>query len=103
MPVSILYHPGLKVVVASFCGALVWGVNQRYFDLKKQSVAFIVSFIMGILGADVTLNVISTIVPGFSSAEKAIGGFFCSALIITLITNLIHQISLLQNTLGKEK
>jgi hypothetical protein len=103
MPVPVLYHSDLKVVVASLCGALVWGLNQRYFDRKKQSVAFVVSFVMGILGADVTLEVVNIIVPGTFSDERAIGAFLCSALIITLVTSLIHRVSLLQNNQGKGK
>ncbi|WP_337013685.1 putative holin [Pantoea sp. AS142] len=103
MPVPVLYHPDLKVVVASLCGALVWGLNQRYFDRKKQSVAFVISFVMGILGADVTLEVVNIIFPGVFSGERAIGAFLCSALIITLVTGLIHRISLLQNNQVKEK
>jgi hypothetical protein len=103
MPVPVLYPPDLTVVVASLCGALVWGLNQRYFDRKKQTVAFFVSFVMGILGADVTLEVVNIIVPGVFSDERAIGAFLCSALIITLVTSLIHRVSLLQNNQGKGK
>jgi len=103
MPVPVLYHPDLKVVVASLCGALVWGLNQQYFGRKKQSVAFVVSFVMGILGADVTLEVVDIIFPGVFSDERAIGAFLCSALIITLVTSMIHRVSLLQNNQGKEK
>ncbi|QGG11662.1 putative holin [Enterobacter cancerogenus] len=101
MPVPVLYHPDLKTVVASLCGALVWGLNQRYFDRKKQSVAFVISFVMGILGADVALEVVNIITPGAFFDERAIGAFLCSALIITLVTSLIRRISLLQNNQGK--
>jgi len=103
MPAPVLSHPDFRVVVASLCGALAWGLNQRYFDRKKQSVAFIISFFMGILGADVTLEVVKIIVPGIFCDDRAIGAFFCSALVITLITSLIHRISPLRNNQEKEK
>ncbi len=93
MPTSIECHTNLSVLVASLCGALVWVMTQRYFNRKKQPVFFSVSFVMGILGADATLEIIKTIVPGVFSDEKAIGAFFCSSLVITLITNLIHRVS----------
>ncbi|THD51228.1 hypothetical protein ERD95_09210 [Enterobacteriaceae bacterium ML5] len=96
MPTLIESHTNLSVLVASLCGALVWVMTQRYFNRKKQPVVFAVSFVMGILGADVTLEIIKTIVPGIFSDEKAIGAFFCSALVITLITNLIQRVSTIQ-------
>jgi len=103
MSIPFLHHPDFRVVVASLCGALVWGLNQQCFDRKKQSVAFVISFVMGILGADVTLEVVNIIVPGIFSDERAMGAFLCSALIITVITSLIHRVSLLRNNQGKEK
>jgi uncharacterized membrane protein YvlD (DUF360 family) len=101
--VLVLFHSDFSVIVASLCGALTWGLNQRYFDRKKQSVAFAVSFVMGILGADVTLEVVNIIFPGVFSDERIIGAFLCSALIITLVTSLIHRVSILKNNQGKGK
>jgi len=103
IPVPVLPNSDLRMIVASLCGALAWGLNQQYFDRKKQIVAFIVSFFMGILGADMTLDILNIIVPGILCDDRAVGAFFCSALVITLITSLIHQISLLWNNKGKEK
>lgn len=102
---SVSLHPftDFSVIVASLCGALVWGVTQRSFDRRKQAVAFCISFFMGILGADVTLEVAKMIVPDVFSDERAAGAFFCSALIITLITGLIHRISQLCNNQEKGK
>lgn len=99
MSISVQTHNDFSVIIASLCGALVWFMNQRYFDLKKQAVAFFVSFVMGILGADATLEIVKMMVPGVFSDERAAGAFFCSALIVTLITNLIYRI----NTFHKKK
>ncbi|MCW6015994.1 phage holin family protein [Serratia marcescens] len=90
-------HIDFSLIVASLCGALVWLITQQCFDNKKQFVAFCISFSMGILGADVTLEVVKMIVPGIFSGESAVGAFFCSALVITLITTLIHRVSRLRN------
>lgn len=93
MPLAHKLNTDLSVIVSSLCGALVWFLNQHYFDIKKQSVAFVISFVMGTIGADFTIEIIKKIIPGIFSDERALGAFFCSALIITLTTNLIHRVS----------
>lgn len=97
MPVPVQPHADFSIIVASLCGALVWAMTQRRFDRTKQFVAFCISFSMGIVGTDITLEVMKVIIPGVFSDERAIGAFFCSALVITLITSLIHRVSLLQH------
>ena len=84
MSISFQTHHDYSVVVASLCGALVWVMSQKNFNPKRQPFYFTVSFIMGIIGADVTLEVIKIVLPGVLGDERAIGAFFCSALIIQL-------------------
>lgn len=103
MSVPLQPHTDLSVIVASLCGALVWAMTQRNFDRNKQFVAFFISFSMGVLGADVTLEVIKMIIPDVFSDERAVGAFLCSALVITLITSLIHRFSLLRYRQENEK
>lgn len=103
MSVSVQSHTDFSIVVASLCGALIWAMTQRSFDRKKQFVFFCISFSMGILGADITLEFIKTVIPDVFSDERAVGAFFCSALVITLITTLIHRLSLLKYRQGNEK
>ncbi len=91
---SVAVQPHVSIIVASLWGALVWVMTH-----KKQFVAFCISFLMGILGADVTLEVIKTIITGVFSDERAVGAFFCSALVIPLI----HRFSLLRNQQKNEK
>lgn len=103
MSVPVQPHTDFSVIVASLCGALVWAMTQRRFDRTRQFVAFCISFSMGILGADITLEIMKTIMPGVFSDERAAGAFFCSALIITFIINLIHRLSLLTGVQKTEK
>lgn len=97
MYVPVQSYNDLSVIVASLCGAMVWVMTQRSFDYRKQSIGFCISFFMGILGADATLEAVKIIIPDVFSDERAIGAFFCSALVITLITSLIHRASLLRH------
>ncbi|MFJ3358456.1 putative holin [Serratia liquefaciens] len=89
----------LGVIVASLCGAFVWVTTQRFFNLRRQPVLFLISFIMGLMGGDVTLDIVKAMVPGVFSDERSIGAFLCSALIITLIINITKRI----NMIGKYK
>lgn len=93
-------HYDFSVIVGSLCGALAWAVNQRVFNPKEKPVAFMVSLIMGILGADVTLEIIKTTFPGYLSDERAIGAFFCSALIFTVFKKLMARINSFQKNRG---
>lgn len=92
MSFSVEIHNNLSVIIGSLCGALSWAMNQRYFDRKKHPVTFLISFAMGILGADATLEIINALFPGVFFSEKAIGAFFCSALIITFIAKIIFRV-----------
>lgn len=89
----IIHKLDLSVVVASFCGALVWVMTQKYFNKATQPYLFTVSFIMGIIGADITIEIMKIIVPEIFSDARAIGAFVCSTLIITLIINITNKIS----------
>lgn len=82
-----------SIMVASLCGALAWVMNQRYIDRKKKPVLFFISFVMGIFGADLALNIINTLTGYDLAGEKEVGAFFCSALIITFITKLMARIN----------
>lgn len=86
----------LSIIVASLCGALVWIINQRNINCRKQPILFMVSFIMGILGADLTIELIKSLVDCEFTGERAVGAFFCSALVVTLITNITYRISMLK-------
>lgn len=85
-------HTDLKVIVASLSGAMVCILTQQRFDRYQRPVASFVSFAMGIIGADATLEIIRMFVPGVFSDERAIGAFICSALIIKVILHITGRI-----------
>ncbi|WP_148244919.1 putative holin [Enterobacter asburiae] len=78
----------LKVIVSSLSGAMVCILTQQRFSRSQRPVAFFVSFVMGIVGADTTLEIIGIFVPGAFSGEGAVGAFVCSALVITVMINI---------------
>ena len=83
----------LEVILASLCGAMAYIITQRHFDILRQSVAFFISFSMGIIGEDVTLEIIRFIIPGVYLDSRVFGAFLCSALVITVIISLIAKIN----------
>ncbi|MCP2124411.1 UNVERIFIED_ORG: hypothetical protein J2Y93_004569 [Pantoea agglomerans] len=82
----------LKVIVSSLSGALVCINTQQRFNRCHRPVAFLVSFVMGIVGADTTLEIIGIFVPGIFTDVRAVGAFVCSALIITVMINIIARV-----------
>jgi len=93
----IYVHTDLKVIVSSLSGAMVCILTQQRFNHCHRPVAFFVSFVMGIVGADTTLEIIGMFVPGVFSDERAIGAFVCSALIITVMINIITRVDSVMN------
>lgn len=91
--ISTVSNFDFEVIIASLSGALCFMLNEKYFDRKKRPVAFFISFSMGIIGADVTLEVINDLIPGIYSDQRAVGAFFCSALIITVCINVTSRVN----------
>lgn len=85
-------HTDLKIIVSSLSGALVCIHTQQQFNRCHKPVAFFVSFVMGIIGADTTLEIIGLFSPGIFSDERAVGAFVCSALVITVMINIIDWV-----------
>lgn len=92
MLTSVYSHIDLKVIVSSLSGAMVCILTQQRFNRYHRPVAFFVSFAMGIVGADTTLEIIRIFVPGVFSDERAVGAFVCSALIIKVMINIISRV-----------
>ncbi|WP_148245166.1 MULTISPECIES: putative holin [Enterobacteriaceae] len=82
----------MSIAVASLSGALVSVFAQQRSGRYHKITAFFVSFTMGIVGADATLEILGIFAPGVFSGERAVGAFFCSALIITVIINIMRLI-----------
>ncbi|OAD98012.1 putative holin [Pantoea sp. OXWO6B1] len=94
MSLALSIHDDLSVIVASLSGALAYIITQRHFDRFRQSVAFFISFAMGIVGGDATLELIKIFFPGVFCDNRVIGAFLCSALIVTVIVNIMARINL---------
>jgi uncharacterized membrane protein YjjB (DUF3815 family) len=88
----IYSNTDLKVIVSSLSGAMVCILTQQRFNLCQRPAVFFVSFVMGIVGADTTLEIIGIFVPDVFSNERAVGAFICSALVITVMINLIARV-----------
>lgn len=97
---SMTGYVKFDVVVASLSGALVYVLTQHHFEKNKQPFIFMVSFIMGIVGADTTLKLVNDFIPSDFTGERPFGAFLCSALTVTVIINIISHID---NKLTKNK
>lgn len=85
----------LRTIIASVSGALCFILNSRCFGRKQKPIAFFISFSMGIIGADLAVDLINNFIPGVYTNERALGAFVCSALIITVcirLTSLIDSV-----------
>ncbi|QOV56311.1 hypothetical protein CA266_23915 (plasmid) [Serratia marcescens] len=92
MLTSFYSHVDLKVILSSLSGALVCILTQKRFNHHHRPVVFVVSFVMGIIGVDTTLEIIGIFAPDVFSDERAVGAFICSALVITVMINIIAMV-----------
>lgn len=76
-----LYGPD---VIAAFSGAMLFTLVQRSFQGGSRVLIFLVSFLMGITGADTTFSLIKSYVPDDIHLGKEAGAFVCSTLIVTV-------------------
>lgn len=83
----------VAVVVASLSGAFCFLLNQNHYNGPRQTIVFLISFTMGMIGSDLTLMVFNDLVPGVYTDERAIGAFICSALVVTISMNVTSWIN----------
>lgn len=84
-----------SIIIASLSGALVYILSQHHFHQGTKHLLFFISFSMGISGADFTLEIIRVFIPGVFSDERAIGAFFCSALVVTVIFGVMRRVEIM--------
>jgi len=96
-------HPDISVILASLSGAFVYILTQHRFDKTKQPVVFLVSFTMGVIGADATLEIIKEMFPAVFHDERAIAAFICSSLVVTVIINIISYFDKVLKKRGHEE
>ncbi|CAI1124565.1 putative holin [Serratia ficaria] len=72
------------VITAAFSGAMIFILVQRTFYGISRLIIFLVSFFMGIIGADTALSLVGPYFPDDFPMDRAAGAFICSALIVTV-------------------
>jgi uncharacterized membrane protein YjjB (DUF3815 family) len=81
-----------SVVISSFSGAMVFTLIQKEFSGKDKVIAFLVSFFMGVLGANNTVSFVRHYFPEHPEISIETGSFICSALIVTVFMLVISRI-----------
>ncbi|EPY7114101.1 putative holin [Klebsiella variicola] len=86
----------LSIIVSSLSGAIVYMLARHHFSRRTKPLMFFISFIMGVCGADFTLELVKAFIPGvFGDNEKAVGAFICSALVVTVILGIMRRIDII--------
>ena len=80
-----------SAVVAAFSGAAIYTLIQETFYGLSKSIIFLVSFVMGIEGADTTVSLIGVWFPGAIDIERPVGAFLCSVLIVKIAMIVISR------------
>ncbi|KAB0559798.1 putative holin [Pantoea stewartii] len=83
-----LYGPE---VIAALSGSLLFNISQKNFYGLKKFIVFMVSFSMGIVGAENVASILNAYLPAEISPSREIGAFICSSLIVTVIMNVISK------------
>lgn len=71
-------------VIAAFSGALLFTLVQHTFKGLHRRLISLVSFLMGVVGADPHLSLVSPWLPTDATPCRETGAFICSALIVTV-------------------
>lgn len=79
-------------VIAAFSGALLFTLVQHTFLGISRLLIFLVSFAMGVVGADTTLSLVRPILPDGALPGREAGAFICSALIVTVAMLVIGRV-----------
>lgn len=87
-----MFSENINIVLASLSGAVIYIFNQHHFDKRKSPFIFFVSFFMGIVSCDTTLSFANYFIPCDFTGERPLGAFVCSALIVTVIVNVLSRI-----------
>lgn len=79
-------------IIASFSGALLFVmIENSYYGISKLFI-FIISFIMGIFGADATESLLSLYFPEATGPGKELSAFFCGVFIVTISRRILSKI-----------
>jgi len=92
MLLIILNRLSESLVTSSLAGAMIYTLFQRDFSGMARIAAFIISFVMGVSGADLTMGILNRYLPLSIQADRNIGAFVCGALVVTLTVRCIGYI-----------
>jgi hypothetical protein len=79
-------------VIASFSGAMLFIVTQQTFKGKSRLSMFLISFLMGNIGADTTVDLVHHFFPDHPSMSPIAGAFICGALVVTVSMLVITRV-----------
>ncbi|MFN1150343.1 phage holin family protein [Serratia liquefaciens] len=74
--------------MSAFSGAIVFIINQDYYQEKKSLAAFLSSFLMGVLGGDFC----TTFLTGYLETEKHLSVELCAFLTSAFIIPLCRMV-----------
>lgn len=104
MKVILFFDTYGPVFIASFSGALLFAITQSRFSGRNKILAFLISFFMGVIGAENTSKIVTRYMPQQPELSKEIGAFICSVLVVTVATYLTNRIDNKNaNDNGKER
>lgn len=79
-------------VIAAFSGAMLFIIIQHTFRGLNKLLIFLVSFFMGIAGADTTVSLVQRYLSADIHMNKEVGAFLCSALIVSVAMTVISRV-----------
>ncbi|CAH2926348.1 MAG: hypothetical protein CPSOU_4944 [uncultured Paraburkholderia sp.] len=79
-------------VIAAFSGAMLFTLVQSTFRGLSRLLIFLVSFLMGVVGADTALSIVKPYLPVDAFPGREAGAFICSALIVTVAMPVIGRV-----------
>ena len=85
-------YDSIQLAFSALSGATLFIVTQRKFNGQKKIIIFVVSFVVGIFGAETTLALTEFII-GYNLIEsRYIGAFICSSLVVSVMIKIINFI-----------
>ena len=89
--VGLLSGLDAGVVIGAFAGAVVFVLSASEFPIWKRLAFFIVAFVLGVLTANFSTSVLSTVAPESVTVEKPIGALVSSATIVWILIAVISR------------
>jgi len=92
MLVNILGELYDSAITAAFSGAAIFTLIQQTFYGRKKIIIFLVSFFMGVEGADTTVSLVGSYLSDAIHISRAMGAFVCSMLVVNIAMIVISRV-----------